>query len=124
MLLGSSCSFNCGSRCSAPSFFYSSDVNSRFLRILAGLGVVLGVAYIVWKRQPPPAAPVPTAQFAPAPTAAKEVPIEDGKTIDFSKGSAEIRATPADQAIIDAALKEMQEATKDIRFEAPAKQTP
>ncbi len=99
-------------------------MNSRFLRILAGLGVVLGVAYIVWKRQPPPATPVPTAQFAPAPAAAKEVPIEDGKTIDFSKGSAEIRATPVDQAAIDAALKEMQEATKDIRFEAPAKQTP
>lgn len=99
-------------------------MNSRLPRILAAIGVVLAVAFIVWKRQPPPAAPTPAAQFVPPPAAAKEVAIEDGKTIDFSRGSAEIRSNPADQAAIDAALKEMQEATKTISFEPPAKAAP
>ena len=100
------------------------SLNSRLPRILAAIGVVLVVAFIVWKRQPPPVAPTPAAQFVPPPAAAPEVAIEDGKTIDFSKGAAEIRSTPTDQAIIDAALKEMQEATKSISFEAPAKAAP
>ena len=51
-----------------------------------------------------------------------EVPIEDGKTIDFSKGKAEVRNTAEDQAAMDAALKEMEEATKDITFEPSPKQ--
>lgn len=98
-------------------------MNSRLPRILAAIGVVLAVAFIVWKRQPPPPATMPAAQIAPA-APAREVAIEDGKTIDFSKGAADIRSNPADQAAIDAALKEMQEATKNISFEAPAKATP
>lgn len=97
-------------------------MNPRFLRILAAIGAVLAVAFIVWKRQPPPPAPMPTVQSAPAP--AREVAIEDGKTIDFSTGAADIRATPADQTAINAALREMQEATKNISFEPPAKTTP
>jgi hypothetical protein len=97
-------------------------VNPRFLRILAAMGAVLAVAFIVWKRLPPPPAPLPTVPNAPAP--AREVAIEDGKTIDFSHGAAEIRATPADQTAINAALREMQEATKNISFEPPAKATP
>ncbi len=120
------CGANHGKRCSKSGLSYHSDVNSRFLRILAGLGVVLAVAFIVWKRQPPPAAPTPAAQLTtpPAAAAAREVAIQDGKTIDFSKGSAEIRSTPADQAAIEAALREMQEATKNISFEPPAKAAP
>lgn len=125
MPLSSSRSFNCGSHCSEPGLSYSLNVNSRFLRILAGLGAVLAVAYIVWKRQPEPAAPIPVVQTpaTPAP-ASTEVAIQDGWTIDFSKGAAEIRSTPTDQAVIDAAMKEMLEATKSISFEAPAKATP
>lgn len=101
-------------------------MNSRFLRILAGLGVVLAVAFIVWKRQPPPVAPLPAAQAGPSSTPASpnEVAIQEGKTIDFSSGSADIRSTPADQAAIDAALKEMQEATRNISFDPPAKSAP
>lgn len=101
-------------------------MNSRLTRILAGIAAVLAVAYIVWKRQPPAITPIPAAQFAPpaTPAAAAEVAIQDRQTIDFSKGSPEIRTTPADQAAIDAALKEMQEATKTISFEPPAKAAP
>jgi hypothetical protein len=82
----------------------------------------LAVAFIVWKRLPPPPAPQPTVPNAPAP--ARGVAIEDGTASDFSPGAAEIRATPADQTAINAALREMQEATKNISFEPPAKATP
>ncbi len=51
-----------------------------------------------------------------------EVSIEDGKTIDFSKGKAEVRNTAEDQAAMDAAVKEMEEATKDISFGPAPKQ--
>ncbi len=105
-------------------------MTSRLPRILAAIAAILAVAYIVWKRQPPAPVPVPipTAQSIPAPAARPfptvEIAIEDGKTIDFSKGSAEVRSNPSDQAAIAAALQEMQEATKNITFEVPAKQAP
>ena len=105
-------------------------MTSRLPRILAAIAAVLAVAYIVWKRQPPAPAsmPMPTAQAEPAPATRPsptvEIAIEDGKTIDFSKGSAEIRSNPSDQDAIAAALKEMQEATKDMTFGAPPKQIP
>lgn len=105
-------------------------MTSRLPRILAAIAAILAVAYIVWKRLPPPPVPVPmpTAQSVPAPAArpspTMEITIEDGKTIDFSKGSAEVRSTPSDQAAIAAALQEMQEATKNITFEVPATKAP
>lgn len=104
-------------------------MQSPALRILAVVTAVGLVALIVWTNQPPPAAPVPItdaihAQSAINPNAAREVAIEDGKSIDFSKGTAEIQALATDQAAIQAALKEMQEATKNISFEAPPKATP
>jgi len=55
----------------------------------------------------------------PAPTAAPstfEITIEDGATIDFSKGQPEVRATPGDKAALEAAAKEMTEAAKDTTF--------
>ncbi len=55
----------------------------------------------------------------PAPPAAPttfEVTIEDGATIDFSKGGPEVRATPEDKAALEAAAKEMTEAAKDTTF--------
>ena len=48
------------------------------------------------------------------------VPIQDGKTIDFSSGQAEVRDDAADRAAIEKAQREMNEATADIPF-APAK---
>lgn len=52
---------------------------------------------------------------APAPTSF-EITIEDGATIDFSKGRPEVRATSEDQGALEAAAKEMTEAAKDTTF--------
>lgn len=53
------------------------------------------------------------------------VPIQDGKTLDFSSGRAVMKDTPEDRAALDKALKEMDEATKDVTFPAtkPAEAT-
>ena len=45
------------------------------------------------------------------------VPIPDGATIDFSSGKPVVRADVGEKAIIDAAVKDMNEAAKNIRFE-------
>lgn len=46
------------------------------------------------------------------------VPIQDGKTIDFSDGTAVVRDGAADKAAIDAAVKQMDAASKDVTFPA------
>ncbi|MFZ9683193.1 MAG: hypothetical protein ACO3DQ_08325 [Cephaloticoccus sp.] len=51
------------------------------------------------------------------------VPLEDGKTIDFSQGRAEVRDEAADRAASEKAKREMDEATADVTF-APTKPAP
>ncbi|MGA2691965.1 MAG: hypothetical protein ABSF76_06330 [Opitutaceae bacterium] len=46
------------------------------------------------------------------------VPIQDGKTLDFSGGSPVIRDSAADKAALDKAVKEMDEASKSVTFPA------
>jgi hypothetical protein len=50
-----------------------------------------------------------------------EVPIQDGVTLDFSSGAPQAKAQGSDADAIKDALKEMAEATKDIKF-TPTKQ--
>jgi hypothetical protein len=50
------------------------------------------------------------------------VPIQDGKTIDFSGGSPVVRDDPANRAKMDAALKEIDAAARTVTF--PAEPTP
>jgi hypothetical protein len=58
------------------------------------------------------------SQSRPAPAARVLVPIEEGKTIDFSGGIPSVRDTAADRAAIDAAVREMDAAAKDVSFPA------
>jgi hypothetical protein len=56
--------------------------------------------------------------------AAAFVPIQDGKTINFSNGSPVVGGSAADKAALDAAVREIDEATKNVTFKAeptPAK---
>jgi len=46
------------------------------------------------------------------------VPIRDGATIDFSGGSASVRDSAADRAALDAAVKDMDAASRDVTFPA------
>ncbi len=50
-----------------------------------------------------------------------EVPIQNGTTIDFSIGAPVIRAQADDQAAMDKALREMNDAVKDVTFEPKGK---
>lgn len=44
------------------------------------------------------------------------VPIQDGKTIDFSNGSPVVRDDKANKAAMDAALRQIEEATRTVSF--------
>ncbi len=44
------------------------------------------------------------------------VPIQDGKTIDFSSGSPVIKDDKENKAAMDAALKAIEEATRTVSF--------
>lgn len=85
----------------------------RIILLLSGL--VLGMIAAHFLRRTPVA-----DNPAPSPPT---VAIEDGKTIDFSGGQAEVRDNPEDRAAIERALKEMEEAAKDVTF-GPTKPPP
>lgn len=55
----------------------------------------------------------------PAPTA-KPVDLEkhDAKTIDFSSGKPVVKDSPEDRAALEAGLKDIEEATRNVTFEA------
>ena len=79
-----------------------------WLLLVVGFGVLLGY---LWQRRtgtPPPVATV----AAPGPVVA----IQNQKTIDFSSGRPVVKDSARDQAILNSAVQEMAEATKDIRF--------
>jgi hypothetical protein len=50
------------------------------------------------------------------------VPIQDGRTINFSGGSPVVGSSAADKAALDAGVKAIDDATRNITF--PAQPTP
>lgn len=82
---------------------------------------------------PQPVVAIPVIALPPLPAAASaalpppvrirprspDVPIQNGVTLDFSYGTAQVKTQGEDQAALDRALKEIAEATKDTVF-APA----
>jgi hypothetical protein len=80
--------------------------------------LVLAALVVVWLATRPP---------APKPTAPKAfVPIREGATIDFSSGKPVVKQTAEEKALIDATVKEMDAAARNIRFApiAPPKVEP
>jgi hypothetical protein len=73
-----------------------------FLTLIA---VALGVAVaMAWRH------------FRPAPKVNPPVAIQDNATIDFSSGKPVVKDSAREKAIIDAAVKEMDDAVKDVTF--------
>lgn len=74
---------------------------------------------------PPVDAPPPQPVRLPPPTpiisTKLEIPIQDRATHDFSIGAPVIRSGGADTAALELALKQMDEATKNIQFPPTAK---
>jgi hypothetical protein len=64
-----------------------------------------------------------SAAIAATPATPTSISIEDGKTIDYSSGSAVIRDSATEKAIIAAAVKEMDAAAAGITF-GPVTPTP
>lgn len=58
--------------------------------------------------------------FRPAPKLNPPVAIQDQATIDFSSGRPVVKDSDKEKAIIDAAVKEMDDAVKNVVFTSPA----
>ena len=89
------------------------------LLVLVAIGAAGGLS--LWKaRRDARQREAAALPMAPAPVVA----IQDGKTIDFSSGRAVVRDTAEDRAAIGAAIKEIDEAVKNVTFAptAPAEQ--
>ncbi len=103
----------------------SKEIVILFVLLVGAMVFVLW--YVIDRRAKNRAAPpAPPHVLAPEPPAANP-PVALGtqetehKTIDFSSGKPVVKDSPEDKAVIDAALKEMAEATKDVTFEAKPK---
>jgi hypothetical protein len=98
-------------------------MNKRTALILLALvvaGALAGVSFWKARREARLRESVAAVPSAPLPI----VPIQDGKTIDFSSGKPEVRDTAEDKAAIGAAVKEIDEAVQNVTFAptAPASQ--
>jgi phosphoglycolate phosphatase-like HAD superfamily hydrolase len=85
----------------------------RIASVLAAAGVTAAVLWMYGTRGSGghPAQPSP-------------VPIQDGKTINFSNGSPVVGDSAADKAALDAGVKAIDAATRDITFPAQVTPTP
>lgn len=95
----------------------SKEIIVLLVLLVGAMAFVLG--YVIDRRAKNRAAPpVATRNLAPEPPRAESVDLTktDGKTIDFSSGQAVIKDSPEDRAAIEAALKEMEEARKEVTF--------
>lgn len=102
--------------------FSSGMRRSKEIMVLLAL-LVGAMAFVLWyviDRRAKNRAAAPVAIEGPAPHPPVDLTKVDGKTVDFSSGQPVVKDSPADQAAIDAALKEMAEATKGVTF-GPAK---
>ncbi|HEY5229223.1 MAG TPA: hypothetical protein VIJ19_11825 [Opitutaceae bacterium] len=92
----------------------------RVISSLIGAAVTIAAIWAYAHRAPvAPAAPAALVATKPAPV----TPIVDNATIDFSSGKPTMTSSAADKAAIDAAVKQIDEATKSVTFPAdtPAK---
>jgi hypothetical protein len=64
--------------------------------------------------------PAPTKPQRDNPPVALGTAETERKTIEFSSGQPVVKDTPEDQAAIDAAMKDIAEASKGVTFEPPA----
>lgn len=87
-----------------------SHLKRNALLLIASMGA--GAALIWWLGRPQPDA------------THSSVVIKDGQTIDFSSGKPVVTDSAKDKAIIDAAVKEMDEAARHVTFSGSAAVAP
>lgn len=84
------------------------------------LAVAAGVALGYWLNRPSAKATPPMAPSAARPAPRPEVPIQDQKTIDFSSGQPVVKDSAQEKAIMASAVREINEAVKNVHFDPPA----
>jgi hypothetical protein len=96
---------------------------SKEIVVLIVLFVVMaaGVLWYVIDRRAknralPPVAARTLAPEPPAPPVALGTPETEHKTIDYSSGKPVVKDSPEDKAALDAGLKDIADATKDVSF--------
>src|SRR6478736_5424607 len=107
----------------------------RSKEIMVLLALLVGaMTFVLWyvidrrakNRALPPVASRTLAPELPATAGPIPPPVEpvrlggpnERKTIDFSSGQPVVKDTPEDRAALEAGLKDIAEATKDVTFEA------
>jgi len=102
---------------------------SKEIMVLLALFVIMAAGtlwYVIDRRAKNRARP-PATTSAPAAAPLLAPPAEpvvlgtketERKTIDFSAGKAVVKDTPEDKAALEAGLRDIAEATKDVTFEA------
>jgi hypothetical protein len=90
-------------------------LNTRRAISLLVSAAAAAAALWIYESQPRRAQAAPAVVPIHAPAV---VAIPDGKTIDFSDGSPAVKDSAADKAAMDAAVKEMDAASKDVTFPA------
>ncbi len=85
--------------------------------------------YVADRRAEMRTAPAPVATKSVGPVVTEPPPVQlgglnEGKTIDFSSGKGVVSDTPEDRAAMEAALREIEEATRDIKFTAEPQPAP
>ena len=110
--------------------------HSKEIMILLALFVAMAVGtlwYVIDRRAKNRARP-PAAAHSPAPGSPTIGPVlpahgpvalgtkeTEGKTIDFSSGQPVVKDSPEDKAALEAGLRDIEAANKDVTFEAPKK---
>lgn len=85
------------------------------------VGAIAGVSWYVIDRRARMHAAPPARPAAAPPAPFVDLTKHEGQTIDFSSGQPVVKDSPEDRAAIAAALKDMEEATKDVTFSPPPK---
>lgn len=108
----------------------------RSKEIVVLLALLVGaVAFVLWfvaqrraelRAEPSAHLPRERGPVAPAkqPPPYVDLKAHDAKTIDFSTGQPVVKDSPEDRAALQAGIKDIEEATKDIVFEAQKKPEP
>jgi hypothetical protein len=91
--------------------------------------LVAAMAFVLWyvidRRARNRAAPPPAIRTAaPEPVPPVDLTKTEGKTVDFSSGRPVVKDSAEDKAAIDAALKDIAEATRGVTFKAEKQSAP
>jgi hypothetical protein len=114
----------------------SKEIIVLLVLLVGAMGFVLW--YVIDRRAKNRAAPPPAARhLAPEPPPAGTTtvlppgepvvlgtPQTERKTIDFSSGQPVVKDSPEDQAALEAALRDIAEASKEVTFEPAPKTQP